>query len=186
MRAIAIVANKEAQQQNPSEISPTNAADDHITNKANRALTTLEKFYAAYPNPEIPPPRPLTSEAQTNIKKPPPQSASRPNAYLCHGLDIYLTHEPCVACCMAMIHSRFRACVFRTRMPKTGGLCAEKESKTAGIVAAGLGYGLFWRKELNWRVLTFQYQGQQQHSGSEESAQRLECCVFKDDADFNA
>jgi tRNA-specific adenosine deaminase 3 len=192
MRAIAIVANKEAQQQVPRESSPSNAAENHNSSLANRALTPLEKFYAASPNPDLPPPYFPTPEAQTKIKSPPPQSASRPNAYLCHSLDIYLTHEPCIACSMAMIHSRFRTCIFRTRMPKTGGLCAEKESKTAGIVAAGLGYGLFWRRELNWRVLTFQYQSQQQQqqqqqqSYSGESAQRLPHGMVEDDAGFNA
>jgi tRNA-specific adenosine deaminase 3 len=190
MRAIAIVANKEAQQKTPSESSPTNAAENHNSSLANRALNPLEKLYAASPNPDLPPPRSPTPEADTKTKIPPPQSASRPNAYLCHGLDIYLTHEPCVACSMAMIHSRFRTCIFRTRMPKTGGLCAEKESKTAGVVATGLGYGLFWRRELNWRVLTFQYLGQQQQqqqSDSEDGAQRRPPRgVVEDDAGFNA
>jgi tRNA-specific adenosine deaminase 3 len=186
MRAIALVGNKEAQQQNHSENSPPNEASDHITSLANKALTPLEKFYAISPNPDTPLPYLPAPETQTSIKRPPPQSSSRPNAYLCHGLDIYLTHEPCVACCMAMIHSRFHACVFRTRMPTTGGLCAEKASKTDAVDAAGLGYGLFWRRELNWRVLTFQYQGEQQQSDSEEHAPQLEPRMLEDDAPFNA
>ena len=78
------------------------------------------------------------------------QSGSRPEGYLCSGLDIYLTHEPCVCCAMAMIHSRFRACVLGRKMPRSGGLSAEAGDKT-------LGYGLFWRRELNWRVVTFQH-----------------------------
>lgn len=106
-------------------------------------MTAIENLYttsdrATLASPEEPPEIPLA------------QSAERPDGYLCNGLDIYLTHEPCVSCSMAMVHSRFRACVFMKRMPRTGGLCAEKED-------GSLGYGLFWRSELNWRVLTFQY-----------------------------
>ncbi|TQS35729.1 hypothetical protein Golomagni_03843 [Golovinomyces magnicellulatus] len=68
--------------------------------------------------------------------------------YLCQDLEIYCTHEPCVMCSMAMVHSRFRRVVFETRMPYTGGLTAD------GM----LGYGLFWRKELNWTMLAWQRQ----------------------------
>lgn len=68
--------------------------------------------------------------------------------YLCHELEIYCTHEPCVMCSMAIVHSRFRKAVFEKRMVRTGGLCADEE---------GLGHGLWWRKELNWTMLAWQW-----------------------------
>jgi tRNA-specific adenosine deaminase 3 len=67
--------------------------------------------------------------------------------YLCHGLEIYCTHEPCVMCSMAIVHSRFGRVIFEHRMDRTGGLCADGE----------LGHGLFWRKELNWQLLAWQW-----------------------------
>ncbi|KAH8781953.1 cytidine deaminase-like protein [Hyaloscypha finlandica] len=67
--------------------------------------------------------------------------------YLCHDLEIYCTHEPCVMCSMAILHSRFGKVIFQYRMPKTGGMCAD----------GNLGHGLFWRKELNWTLLAWQW-----------------------------
>jgi tRNA-specific adenosine deaminase 3 len=67
--------------------------------------------------------------------------------YLCHDLEIYCTHEPCVMCSMAILHSRFGKVIFQHRMPKTGGMCADGD----------LGHGLFWRKELNWTLLAWQW-----------------------------
>lgn len=70
------------------------------------------------------------------------------SGYLCHGLEIYITHEPCVMCSMAIVHSRFGRVVFEKRMPHSGGLTAD----------GSLGYGLFWRQELNWTMLAWQWQ----------------------------
>lgn len=69
------------------------------------------------------------------------------NGYLCVDLEIYLTHEPCMMCSMAILHSRFSRVIFGQRMPKTGAMGADD----------GLAYGLFWRPELNWKLLCWEF-----------------------------
>ncbi|KAI9742476.1 MAG: tRNA-specific adenosine deaminase subunit tad3 [Claussenomyces sp. TS43310] len=77
------------------------------------------------------------------------------DGYLCHGLEIYLTHEPCVMCSMALLHSRFGRVVFGQRMPLTGGLCSEGGGQSADG-GSSQGFGLFWRRDLNWYMLAWQ------------------------------
>ncbi|KAI8987367.1 cytidine deaminase-like protein [Mycotypha africana] len=55
-----------------------------------------------------------TEEATTSPAKP-----TAPTAYLCTGYDVYLTHEPCAMCAMALLHSRV-ARVFYSIPSKTG------------------------------------------------------------------
>ncbi|KAH6717928.1 cytidine deaminase-like protein [Leptodontidium sp. MPI-SDFR-AT-0119] len=86
-------------------------------------------------------------EALLPIEKEHFDPSGNENGYLCHELEIYCTHEPCVMCSMAIVHSRFGRAVFKRRMGETGGLCADGE----------LGHGLFWRKELNWTLLGWQW-----------------------------
>ena len=74
---------------------------------------------------------------------------SAPGGYLCLDLELYVTHEPCVMCSMAINHSRFGRVVFRHLMNHTGGLALEDRANN--------GYGLFWRSELNWKFLCWQY-----------------------------
>lgn len=78
----------------------------------------------------------------------------KPGGYLCLDLEIYLTHEPCVMCSMAILHSRFGRVIFEERMPKTGGLSAEQDPESQ---TSAMGYGLFWRPELNWKLLAWQW-----------------------------
>lgn len=82
------------------------------------------------------------------------QSTLAPGGYLCLDLELYVTHEPCLMCCMATLHSRFGRVVFGRRMAKTGGLTADAE---IGTELKGLGYGLFWRPSLNWKFLAWQW-----------------------------
>ncbi|KAJ4420365.1 hypothetical protein N0V85_000627 [Neurospora sp. IMI 360204] len=84
-----------------------------------------------------------------------------PDGYLCHGLEMYLTHEPCVMCSMAILHSRMGKVVFRHRMPLTGGLCAENRGSdhpSLNGVDGGRGLGLFWRRELNWSLVAWEWE----------------------------
>ncbi|RUP44314.1 cytidine deaminase-like protein [Jimgerdemannia flammicorona] len=59
-------------------------------------------------------------------------SASRPTmptgadaterAYLCTGYDLYVSHEPCVMCAMALVHSRISRVFYALPTPGSGGL----------------------------------------------------------------
>lgn len=87
-------------------------------------------------------------------------SAVARDGYLCLDLELYITHEPCIMCSMAILHSRFARVIFGQRMPRTGGLTAASQNKNDPNIIntdQGLGYGLFWRQELNWRHLAWQW-----------------------------
>ena len=133
MRAIGMVARKRRALL-PEGLASERGTEDSDLN-ADHPLTTLEKeVYATSPTAR--------------------------DGYLCLDLELYVTHEPCVMCSMAILHSRFARVVFGQRMLRTGGLTAASRNKGGSHVNGddyGLGYGLFWRQELNWRHLVWQW-----------------------------
>ena len=101
--------------------------------------------------------KPVTKVEHTTYAK----GTLAPNGYLCLDLEIYITHEPCVMCSMAILHSRFGRVIFGKHMRDTGGLTAESPD-TTDINAHNTrqprtDYGLFWRPELNWKLLAWQW-----------------------------
>lgn len=75
------------------------------------------------------------------------------DGYLCHGLELYVTHEPCVACSMGILHSRMGRAVFCNHMPRSGGMSSDDRPD-----GGGRGLGLFWRRELNWSLMAWEWE----------------------------
>lgn len=130
MRAIGMVAQKRLRISTTLE-SPVGPDSDPVWHDAHHDDNFLDTPLA-----------PLEAEyfARDNLA---------PYGYLCCDLEIYVTHEPCVMCSMAILHSRFTRCIFGKRMPLTGGMTADGD---------GLGQGIFWRpSELNWKLLCWEW-----------------------------
>lgn len=137
LRAISMVAQKLVRAEKKEQQHPDEAAPDYL----------FEGFQD----------KPILEEEAVifNFEHP------VPDGYLCHGLELYLTHEPCVMCSMAILHSRMGKVVFRQRMPLTGGLCSEDRGHgNPDLVGegGGRGLGLFWRRELNWSLLAWEWE----------------------------
>ncbi|KAF2772268.1 hypothetical protein EJ03DRAFT_348652 [Teratosphaeria nubilosa] len=105
----------------------------------------------------------------------------KPDGYLCLKLEIVLTHEPCMMCSMALVHSRVGRVIFKHRMQKTGGLTAETARNDSGPI--GLGYGLCWRKELNWQFMCWEYTARVTEEERKQKAQLRESGEIDGDED---
>jgi len=134
LRVIAMVAEKRLALEEPKDLvnSPANPQDPAAF--LSSPLTSLETKFASTLN---------------NLS---------PGGYLCLDLELYLTHEPCVMCAMAILHSRFGRVVYGQSMPMTGALSAELGTP---------GYGLFWREQLNWKYLCWHWEREKGECGWE-------------------
>ncbi|KAI5780835.1 cytidine deaminase-like protein [Geopyxis carbonaria] len=127
LRLISMVAQKRLKDGN--EVSPNNPV---------KALTNTEsQFFPGLPSN-------LPEGAN-------PDDEPCDGDYLCHKLQVFLTHEPCIMCSMALLHSRVGCVVFEKVMDTTGALQPD------GAKGDHFGYGIFWRPDLNWKYHCFRY-----------------------------
>lgn len=98
------------------------AKEKHIhtyTHTHNSSSTTSSATTTTSSSNNDPPPSPPST---TSTNTPHLFTLLPPDPYLCTGLDAYLTHEPCVMCAMALVHSRIRRVFFINNSPRHGAL----------------------------------------------------------------
>ncbi|VUC35139.1 unnamed protein product [Clonostachys rosea] len=128
LRAISMVAQKLVRHERRAKGMPFERPNLEYDAFQDQPLTDLEKqcFEQEHPNKD---------------------------GYLCHALELYVTHEPCVECSMALLHSRMGKVVYAKHMPRTGGLSSDDRPE-----GGGRGLGLFWRRELNWSLQAWEWE----------------------------
>lgn len=80
--------------------------------------------------------------------------------YLLTSLTLFTTHEPCVYCCMSLVHSRVRTLVFLKPSPGSGGCCGSelpRDRQCEGV--RGGPYALQEQRGLNHRFEVWCWQG---------------------------
>ncbi|ODQ68660.1 cytidine deaminase-like protein [Nadsonia fulvescens var. elongata DSM 6958] len=70
--------------------------------------------------------------------------------YLCLGLHVYTTHEPCPMCSMALMHSRVSRLIYIQSSPQVGAI--------EPVSAAG--YNIHWNDQLNWHFDAWKWVGE--------------------------
>lgn len=152
MRAVEMIAGKRRGDGSFSATASTDSAaltTDTVPNTHCPPLTTLESHYLHRPpsssqNITLSSPADNTStmdvttaDADLSADDMAKSSTSRilprtAGGYLCTDLDIYITHEPCLACSMGMLLSRFRAITFpRQGRLASGGLASMSISSSS-------------------------------------------------------
>lgn len=155
--------------------SEDDSASEKKEKKHNPSLSPLEQRYLYQPaDVEEQPASLVAGETTNSATRVLPRSAG---GYLCTDLDIYITHEPCLSCSMGILLSRFRAVTFLRRgRLSSGGLASEPVPQSSTETNTNVPpqrenyYGLFWRKELNWRAMCFEF------VEDDESESKIEGC----------
>lgn len=169
MRAIGQVGRLRVAAATVTPEKPTDESRDVMGDLTNSMRNSSLKQLANLPNDF------LENPISSIERKYDQNSAVDGSGYLCLDMEAYLTHEPCLMCCMAMVHSRIRRVIFAKRMPKTGGLTADERAtgeRGDAKEANSLGYGLWYRKELNWRQLAWEWRDFLSHQSYDDGVDR--------------
>lgn len=119
-----------------SQCRTTMRGDRHCNPLRHACLVGIEAVAKRMSSPQQAPSRKRRLECATAKSQPSQQNAAtsvvnsgtvpcppkRESGYLCTGLDVYVTREPCVMCSMALLHSRVRCVIYEDRNPEAGGL----------------------------------------------------------------
>lgn len=122
-----------------------------------------------------------SASSQTSMTSPSASLATLLNGqdYLLTSLTLFTTHEPCVYCCMSLVHSRVRNVIFLEASPGSGGCCGSLLPKgkrcDQGIdVAEGGPYALQEQRGLNHRYEVWKWRGGLDEIREEVARQRIQ------------
>jgi tRNA-specific adenosine deaminase 3 len=96
--------------------------------------------------------------------------------YLLNNLTLFTTHEPCVSCCMALVHSRVRSIFFIKPSPGAGGCCGSGLSEGRRCIEAEDGgpYAIQEQDGLNHHFDVWKWVGDsKQLTGNDENIDEL-------------
>lgn len=85
------------------------------------AILNVVRQIADYRGTMPPPENPPTPSTSLSIPSRDPEDSRNGTNYLLTSLTLFTTHEPCIMCSMALLHSRVKEVVYLIPMPKTGG-----------------------------------------------------------------
>lgn len=119
------------------------------------AMQKAEAAVAASIGSGTGPPSPSSSNGGT------PKGLLNGQDYLLNNLTLFITHEPCVHCCMALVHSRVRAIFFIQPSPHAGGCCGSgmEPSRQCKLAQDGGPYAVQEQQGLNHRFDVWRWVG---------------------------
>ncbi len=87
--------------------------------------------------------------AGTQADLPTPSAPTLTPSYLLTSYTLFLTHEPCIMCTMALLHSRVKDVFYVFPMPQTGGCGGLVKESVPGLRGVNHRFGIFrWKEEL--------------------------------------